>query len=140
MQFGSNFPQRKLLAFGSWRLAARSQQPLSGMAFLPVHKNPCMTKHNLNGSGLKSANGHVAAPSEDLQKNMSAFAVPVAGWPEDDLDEEEEDDLDVDDLDVDEVEVVEEVEVEEEVEVTDPDVEDLDEDLDLEEDEEEDDL
>jgi hypothetical protein len=109
------------------------------MAFLPDLKNLFMRKHYLNGSGVKAANGHVATPSEDLQKNMSAFTVPVASWPEDDLDEEEDDDLDVDDLDLDEE--VEEVEVEEEVEVTeDPVAEDLDEDLDLEEDEEEEDL
>jgi hypothetical protein len=106
------------------------------MAFLPAMKNPFMRKHNLNGSGVKAANGHVAAPSEDLQKNVAAFAMPLASWPEDDVDEEDDEDLEDDELDVDEVEVEEEVEVAE-----DPDVEDLDTDLDLDdEDEEEDDL
>ena len=117
------------------RLAACGLKLLSGMAFLPAVENPFMRKHNLNGSGLKTANGHVAASSEDIQKNLAAFTVPVANWPdEDDVDEEEDDEFDDDDLDVDEVEVEEEVEVTE-----DPDADDLDEDLDLEDEEEDDD-
>lgn len=90
-----------------------------------------MRKHNLNGSGVKAANGHVGAPSEDLQKNVAGFAMPVASWP-DDVDDDDDEDLEDDELDVDEVEVEEEVEVTE-----DPDVDDLDVDPDLDDDDDE---
>jgi hypothetical protein len=120
--------------------AAGCQLPEASLAWLfCLHLEiPFMRKHNLNGSGIKAANGHAITPSGDLQKNFSSINSGVAVWPEDDL---EDDDLDDEDLDLDEdVEVEEEIEVEKDVEVTeDPEVEDLEEDLDLEEDEEEDD-